>query len=274
MTAPDAFYNVSVIFVWRTGDVQQESMVVLNHFIPVMPLADLIAAYRMSNFMSGQLIVIILVIASVVAWSVMVTKHRELRLAQESSKRFQNAFRGESHPLSLFLKEQRYPQSPLFKVYEAGCTALGGELTEGRGQSVDLFSTARGLEGRKLNQLQIEVVRRATERSVADEALMMESRMGFLASAVSASPLLGLLGTVWGVLDAFGAMGVTGNASLSAVAPGISGALLTTVVGLLVALPSAIGYNILTTTIRKIAVQMDNFAQEFVAELQRTFVRE
>ena len=246
----------------------------LNSFIPVMPLADLIAAYRMSNFMSGQLIVIILVIASIVAWSVMVTKHKELRLAQESSKRFQNAFRGESHPLSLFLKEQRYPQSPLFKVYEAGCTALGGELTEGRGQSIDLFTTSRGLEGRKLNQLQIEVVRRATERSVADEALMMESRMGFLATAVSASPLLGLLGTVWGVLDAFGAMGVTGNASLSAVAPGISGALLTTVVGLLVALPSAIGYNLLTTRIRQLAVQMDNFAQEFVAELQRTFVRE
>lgn len=78
---------------------------------------------------------------------------------------------------SLFLKEQRYPQSPLFKVYEAGCTALGGELTEGRGQNIDLFTTSRGLEGRKLNQLQIEVARRATERSVADEALMMESRM-------------------------------------------------------------------------------------------------
>ena len=246
----------------------------LDCLIPVMPLADLIQAFRTSNFMSGQLIVVILVIASIVAWSVMVTKYKELRLAQAASQRFQNAFRGESHPLSLFLKEQRYPQSPLFKVYEAGCTALGGELTEGRGQNADLFSTSRGLEGRKLNQLQIEVVRRATERSVADEELLMESRMGFLATAVSASPLLGLLGTVWGVLDAFGAMAVTGSANLSSVAPGISGALLTTVVGLLVALPSAIGYNMLTTTIRKIAVQMDNFAQEFVAELQRTFVRE
>jgi len=247
---------------------------VLNNFIPVMPLADVIQAFRDSNFLSGQLIVIILVIASVFAWSVMVTKYKELRLAQEASKRFQNAFRSESHPLSLFLKEQRYPQSPLFMVYEAGCTALGGELTAGRGQDIDLFSTTRGLEGRKLNQRQIEVVRRATERSVADEALRLEERMGILATAVSSSPLLGLLGTVWGVLDAFGAMAVTGNAALSAVAPGISGALLTTVVGLLVALPSAIGYNLLTSRIRQLAVQMDNFAQEFVAELQRTFVRE
>ena len=98
--------------------------------------------------------------------------------------------------------------------------------------------------------------------------------MGILATAVSASPLLGLLGTVWGVLDAFGAMAVAGAANLSAVAPGISAALLTTVVGLLVAIPSAIGYNVLTSKIRELAVQMDNFAQEFVAELQRRFVQQ
>ena len=67
-------------------------------------------------------------------------------------------------------------------------------------------------------------------------------------------------------------MAVTGSATLSAVAPGISGALLTTVIGLLVALPSAIGYNLLTNQIRRISVQMDNFAQEFISETQRHYV--
>ncbi|OQA25028.1 MAG: Biopolymer transport protein ExbB [Verrucomicrobia bacterium ADurb.Bin345] len=230
----------------------------LNVFIPLLPLADFITAYQTSNLVSGKLIVLILVVFSIVAWSVMITKSKELKAAQEASRRFQAAFRNETHPLALYLKRQAYPESPLFKIYEAGCIAIGG---------------AR-LEGHRLNQLQVEVVRRATERSVADEALTLESRMGFLATAVSASPMLGLLGTVWGVLDSFAAMAVVGSANLSAVAPGISGALLTTVVGLLVAIPSAIGYNMLTSKIRQIAVQMDNFAQEFVADLQRTFVQQ
>ncbi len=91
---------------------------------------------------------------------------------------------------------------------------------------------------------------------------------------VSASPLLGLLGTVWGVLDSFTQMALQGVANLSAVAPGIASALLTTVVGLLVAIPSSIGYNMLIAKIRTMAVQMDNYADEFMAQLQRTFIRD
>jgi biopolymer transport protein TolQ len=98
--------------------------------------------------------------------------------------------------------------------------------------------------------------------------------MGLLATAVSSAPFLGLLGTVWGVMDAFGGMAVKGSATLSAVAPGISAALLTTVVGLLVALPSAIGYNLLTNQIRRLTVQMDNFAQEFDSAVRRAYFRE
>lgn len=240
----------------------------------VLPVASLFTAFRVSSPISGKLIVIILVTASIFAWSVMVTKYRELIGAQRASRRFQLAFRREAHPLMLYLKRHTYPESPIYKVYEAGCLALGGELNQDRARGGDLLARGATFEGYSLNQLQIEVVRRATERSVADQALALESRMGFLATAVSASPLLGLLGTVWGVLDAFGAMAATGAANLSSVAPGISAALLTTVVGLLVAIPSAIGYNILASKIRELAVQMDNFAQEFVAELQRLFLQQ
>ncbi len=245
----------------------------VDQFIVLFPLADMIAAFQTSSFMSGKLIVIILILASVLAWTVMVTKYKEMKIARESSQRFMISFRSESHPLALFIKRHTFPESPVYKVYEAGCVAIGGELTKSSDTASELFRGA-DLESHQLNQLQIEVVRRVTERTVADQALLMENKMGFLATAVSCSPLLGLLGTVWGVLDAFGAMAVSGAANLSTVAPGISAALLTTVVGLLVALPSSIGYNLLTGRIRQLAVQMDNFSQEFVAELQRTFVRE
>lgn len=98
--------------------------------------------------------------------------------------------------------------------------------------------------------------------------------MGMLATAVSAAPFLGLLGTVWGVMDAFSGMAQSGSAALSAVAPGISGALLTTIIGLLVALPSMIGYNGLSSRIRRLAVEMDNFAQEFITAIQNEYVIE
>ena len=98
--------------------------------------------------------------------------------------------------------------------------------------------------------------------------------MGLLATAVTAAPFLGLLGTVWGVMEAFSGMAATGSPMLSAVAPGISGALLTTVVGLLVALPSSIGYNMLSNKIRRFCVEMDNFSQELNQDVERYFLHE
>jgi biopolymer transport protein TolQ len=140
-----------------------------------------------------------------------------------------------------------------------------------KGEGNDLFDDPTA---QRLNHRQIDAVRNVTDRTVADQMLLLESYMGFLATSVSASPFLGLLGTVWGVMAAFGGMAVAGSSTLSAVAPGIAGALLTTVVGLLVALPSSIGYNILTNQIRSLHVQMDNYAQEFMAEVQRNFTKD
>ena len=92
--------------------------------------------------------------------------------------------------------------------------------------------------------------------------------------AVTAAPFLGLLGTVWGVMVAFGSILGSGSAMLSEVAPGISGALLTTVIGLLVALPSSVGYNIIAGQIRTLRVRMDNFLQEFMSDMERYFLHE
>jgi biopolymer transport protein TolQ len=120
----------------------------------------------------------------------------------------------------------------------------------------------------KLRDKQAGIVRNVAERSVADQALMLENSMGLLATAVTTAPFLGLLGTVWGVMDSFEGMAITGSPMLNEVAPGISGALLTTVVGLLVALPSAIGYNMLSDQIRRICVEMDNFSQQLISEIE------
>lgn len=221
----------------------------------------------------SKLIVILLVGMSVFAWTIMVSKSRELTRARDLSDKFIATYRRDGQPLGLFLKRQRFPESPVFRVYEKACMSVGVEM-----ESRDGFSggPSLSLDARmpRLNALQLGAVRNAAEREVADQLLGLESQMGILATAVSASPLMGLLGTVWGVMLAFTDMAIQGSATLSAMAPGIAGALLTTVVGLIVAIPSTIGYNHLSSQIRNLTVQMDNFADALVADMQRHFIRD
>jgi biopolymer transport protein ExbB/TolQ len=96
--------------------------------------------------------------------------------------------------------------------------------------------------------------------------------MILLATAVSGAPFLGLLGTVWGVMDTFSGVAMAGSANLQAMAPGVSGALITTVTGLLVAIPAMFGYNFLVTSIRSLIVQNDNFAAEVCSEFEHKYV--
>lgn len=249
-------------------------MDIFNSMLVSMPVADVASAFWDSTF-PGKAIVILLFLGSAMAWTIMWTKGVQLRFASRTTVDFLEAFREERNPTALFSKEEEYPGTPLNTIYKAGCLALGNEL-QARGIDPEdlLMEDTTSNAHRRLSLNQLETLRSVVDRNVADEALHLEDQMGMLATAVSAAPFLGLLGTVWGVMDAFSGMAQSGSAALSAVAPGISGALLTTIVGLIVALPSMIGYNMLSAHIRRISVQMDNFSQEFISEIQNTYVIE
>ena len=249
-------------------------MEIFNSMLVSMPVADVASAFWDST-PPGKAIVILLFLGSAGAWTIMWTKWLQLKAASRSTREFLKAFRAESTPTALFTRRESYPGTPLDIIYEAGCNSLGSELQAHGINPDDLLMGEMTSEAhRRLSLNQLETLRSVVDRNVADEALNLEDQMGLLATAVSAAPFLGLLGTVWGVMDAFAGMAESGSAALSAVAPGISGALLTTIVGLLVALPSMIGYNLLSSQIRHISVQMDNFAQEFISEIQNTYVIE
>ena len=236
------------------------------------PLANLIYSFNQSN-VPGKAIVLLLFAGSIYAWSIMVTKYLELRRAADASRRFLHVFRKADDPVAVFLRRQKFPDSPLYVIYEKGCCSLGAELEAMRQNADELFVADFSGDTQQLNHHQFEGIRNVTERNVADQSLVMERRMGILATAVNASPFLGLLGTVWGVMEAFTAMAQVGQATLSAVAPGIAAALLTTVMGLLVALPSAIGYNWLSGMISELQVQTSNFSKEFIDKIQTQFLR-
>jgi biopolymer transport protein TolQ len=202
----------------------------------------------------------------------MLTKYRELSLAKKEADSFLMAYRGASHPAALYNNGLLIEgASPLHEIYNSACSSLGASLEGASENPEDLF-TGGGSPRITLSDRHINSARGAADRMVADQALLLEKRMGLLATAASAAPFLGLLGTVMGVMTAFSSMASSGPALLSDVAPGISGALLTTVVGLIVALPSSIGYNMLSDSIRSITVMMDNFAQEFIGDLERIHI--
>jgi biopolymer transport protein ExbB/TolQ len=120
----------------------------------------------------------------------------------------------------------------------------------------------------------MEHVKRSLEGAVAEQSLRLESGLIALALAVSGAPFLGLLGTVWGVMTTFGRVARARTADLVTMAPGVSAALVTTVAGLLVAIPSMFGYNNLVHHLRVHTVELDNFAQKLVSKMETEYLRD
>lgn len=218
----------------------------------------------------GKAVLLALFVASIFSWSVMVTKIRVVRLARVQNERFLELFRSDRQPLKIYESQVRFEGSPLFSIYRAGCKELSFHLLG----STDADETfwARLEIAERITPSQMRVVTTAMERAVGESALRLEAQMILLATAVSGAPFLGLLGTVWGVMDAFSGVALAGSANLQAMAPGVSGALITTVTGLLVAIPAMFGYNFLVTSIRSLMVQNDNFAAELASEFEHKYV--
>src|ERR1043165_4414533 len=163
----------------------------------------------------AKVIIVVLLIFSIFAWSVMAAKALQMRRAKRMNNFFDSEFRGQKHVFAVFDRRIQVDGCPNFAVYQAGCHELEGRLKstvrEGRKGSVSLKS--------------MEHVKRALERTVAQESLKLESGLILLAIATSGAPFLGLLGTVWGVMSPFRGIAMRGKADLAAMAPGVSAAL-------------------------------------------------
>jgi biopolymer transport protein ExbB/TolQ len=218
----------------------------------------------------GILVLGALCLASVLSWTVMVTKFRVLRRARDRRADFLVAFRADRQPLSLYQSGARFAGAPVFSVYQAGCRELSFQMLGS--SEVDETLAARLEVAPKISPAQMRMVQTAMERCVGETALKLESKMVLLSTAVSGAPFLGLLGTVWGVMDTFSGVATAGKASLTAMAPGVSAALITTVTGLLVAIPAMFGYNWLVTTLRGMIVELDNFAAELSSAVEHKYV--
>ena len=243
-----------------------------------LPVASVMYSFQEAH-LPGKVIIAILMIFSIFAWTIMFTKFGEVGRAKRLNRQFLAAFRAEKKPLDLFEQRVRVEGCVLYEIYLAACKGLrsytrndsNGDAPVSLGGTLNLTAT---VTTEVITLKQMDHVKAVIERTVAEQGLKLEQGLVMLATAVSGGPFLGLLGTVWGVMDAFGEIAIQGNASLTTMAPGVSAALITTVTGLLVAIPSMFGYNWLVHTIRAMTVDMDNFASELSGALEREFVRE
>jgi biopolymer transport protein TolQ len=171
----------------------------------------------------------------------------------------------------IFLNEYRKSSENLFQPLE----------NEGYYEDVpvfDLFLNARSEllrimeEERPIDLVDIETLSNRFAQVIAQWRIVLEEGVVQLATATTIAPFLGLLGTVWGVMNAFVGMGQMGNASISAVAPGLSEALVTTAVGLMVAIPSAIAFNYARNNSRTQVAVLNHFAMELLGNIENKFV--
>lgn len=223
--------------------------------------------YSLQNMTpEGMATVAILAAMSLLSWSVIVGKILALRRQRKRADRFYDRFYECKDPFELVGQDDEFEGAPPYSVYDYACREMQKLLdrfappmaTHGAG----LRAPIAGGMGRRAPGRALPRVRAAMERGLGDELTRLEGGMALLALAVSGGPFIGLFGTVLGVMDTFAAVGREGQANFSAIAPGVAGALLTTVLGLVVAIPALFAFNLLQRRIQGMELDMSNFASE------------
>ena len=200
----------------------------------------------------AKAVLVILLLFSVFSWAVMLAKWSAMNRARTQSGRFLKAFRKAARLEDVAAIAPQFRESPLAAVFDGG-------YTEYRRQVGSPGGAARNMTA----------IERATQIAASEELTRLERRLPWLATTGTVTPFIGLFGTVWGIIDAFHGLGTAGAATLRAVAPGVSEALVTTAAGLAAAIPAVIAYNHFTHSIREFAARMGDFALEFLNAVER-----
>jgi biopolymer transport protein TolQ len=205
----------------------------------------------------GRVIFFILLLFSFFSWATMILVGMRLGRARRSSGSFVSAFRKSRKLAEVHTVSDHLPHSPLSGIFKSGYAEIEAQVKT----NVDDPNRIRSITS----------VERALSRAIRSETGRLSRHVGFLATTAAATPFIGLFGTVWGIMQAFMAIGLTGNTSLVAVAPGIAEALVNTAAGLFAAIPALIAYNYLVQKIRAARGEMEEFSLEFLNLTERNF---
>jgi len=204
----------------------------------------------------GKAVLIILLGFSIVSWALIVEKWWQFRRVRRQTLAFLKLYRESRRGAAVYAAVKKYRESPLAQLYAAAYQEVAGM------EEMEEIEDGAGPE-------RVEVTHRALRRAATHEVARLERYLPFLATTASATPFIGLFGTVWGVMSAFQGIGQQGSASLAVVAPGISEALIATAFGLGAAIPAVIGYNYYVNRVKHWAAEMEGFTLDLLNLLSR-----
>jgi biopolymer transport protein TolQ len=211
-----------------------------------------------------QGVLYLLLLFSIASWGIILYKARQIRTARRESERFVESFWETKNLTTVHATSQEMRHSPVAQVFRAGYQELVRlERVKRQARADDLTTELGGVAN----------VERAMRRAASQQITQLERALTFLATTASATPFIGLFGTVWGIMNAFLGLSATQSSTIQAVAPGIAEALVATATGLAAAIPAVVAYNHFTRQIRVLSVEVDNFAFEFLNIAERHFLK-
>ena len=229
----------------------------------------------------GKTTICALFILSMFSWTVIITKLRQLIIARRATKKFMAAYSATRNPLDIKNRGEEFDGAPAYEIYIRAADELAYHLKNNPVAIKELPNISTG-EGNtdhiaranpiKISLNSFEAIKVVLEEAAAAQAMSLEKGMIVLSTAVAGGPFIGLLGTVWGVMETFAGIAKANQASLTAMAPGVAGALIATVTGLMVAIPAMFGYNFMVTSIRHITQELDGFSARYATQIEHNFV--
>jgi biopolymer transport protein TolQ len=235
-------------------------MTVLTLLLQTPPTYGIIDSLRDATPLTWAVLLVLLGF-SLVSWWIIFWKAKQFREVRKQGDKFLTQIEKAQRLEDAYKAILALPDSPYGRVFRQGVNFFS-ELRPG-----SLRQGAPVAEG--LSPAQLEVLRMVLEKGEAEERDELARGLTWLAVIGSVSPLLGLLGTVIGVMSTFLGIAATGSSSLSAVAPGVGEALIATVAGLVVAIPSVLAYNHFVGRLNLVASELEGFSAEFIGTLAR-----
>jgi biopolymer transport protein TolQ len=208
----------------------------------------------------AKIVLAVLLFFSVVSWAIILDKYLSIKRAKRDSRYFLKIFKNSQNFKEVLAHSQKWRKSPFAAMFIAGNTELQYQLDRMReGNPNPVLS------------INIDAIKRQLVRAANAEVDKLQSQLSFLATTASATPFIGLFGTVIGIINAFEEIGRLGSSDLSVVAPGIAEALIATAMGLAAAIPAVIGYNYCVNQIKSLASDMEDFAGEIITIIEHFY---
>lgn len=212
-----------------------------------------------------KVVLLLLVFFSIASWTIIFMKWRVVRRANEENAYFLDLFWENTPFTKLYAESEDLSCSPVAQLFRAGYAEIN--------RFAKLQNPGGAKESETTRHSLMEVVERTLRKTIIDQSNKLERAISFLATTGNTAPFVGLFGTVWGIMESFRGIGLTGAASLAVVAPGISEALVATAAGLAAAIPAVVAFNFFSSKVNRLKAEMDLFSADFESLVERQMVR-